>query len=86
MQVALYLPSLTFDELPLIIFGGTTFVAALLSLILPETLGAPLIESLDELLIIRKHAKPLLTWWTNTQVKKNVEKISSLRHLAKTVK
>ena len=54
-------------------------MAAILSLLLPETLGAPLVESLDELLIIRKHSKPLLSWWSTEQVTINVEKISSLR-------
>ena len=32
----------------MIIFGVTTFIAAVLSLLLPETLGAPLIESFDD--------------------------------------
>ena len=77
--MALYLPLITFDEFSLIIFGATTFIAAILSLLLPETLGAPLVESLDELLIIRKHSKPLLSWWSTEQVTINVEKISSLR-------
>ena len=63
----------------LCIFGATTFIAAILSLLLPETLGAPLVESLDELLVIRKYSKPLLSWWSTEQVTKNVEKISSLR-------
>ena len=80
--MALYLPVVTFEELPLLIFGSTTFVAALLSLLLPETLGAPLIESIDELLVIRKHAKPLLAWWSTTRVNRNVEKIISLRSLS----
>ena len=79
-QVALYLPAVTFDELPMIIFGSTTFVAAILSLLLPETLGAPLIESLDELFLLHKYSKPLLSWWSLEQVNNNVEQINALRN------
>ena len=78
-KVAFYLPLITFQEFSLIIFEATTFVAAVLSLLLPETLGAPLIESLDELQLIRKYSKPLLSWWSTDQVNENVERISFLR-------
>ena len=80
----MYLPSVTFDELPMIIFGCTTFLAATLSLGLPETLGAPLIESLDEIYLLHKHSKPFVSWWSAEQVKKNIEKISSLVNERKT--
>ena len=72
---------MTFDELPMIIFGSFTFVAGALSLMLPETLGAPLLESLDELSVLRTYAKPLLSWWSTAQVKKNIEKINALRNV-----
>ena len=79
-KVALYLPALTFDELPLILFGSTSFVAAVLACWLPETLGAPLVESLDELYILHKYSKPVFSWWSSAQVNKNVEKINALRN------
>ena len=62
----------------MIIFGSTTFVAAVLSLWLPETLGAPLVESLDEIYILHKHSKPIFSWWTTEQINQNIEKINSL--------
>ena len=68
----------------MIIFGATTFLAAILSLGLPETLGAPLVESLDEIYILHKHSKPFLSWWSTQQVEENIEKISSLANERKT--
>ena len=62
----------------MIIFGVCTFAGAILSLWLPETLGAPLVESLDEIYILHKHAKPILAWWSKAQVDRNIEKINAL--------
>ena len=62
----------------MIIFGGTTFVAAVISLGLPETLGAPLVESLDEIYILHKHSKPTFSWWSKEQINDNIEKINAL--------
>ena len=78
--MALYLPLVTFNELPLLIFGSTSFIAAVLALLLPETLGAPLVESLDELVILQKFSKPLLSWWSLEQVNENVQKINAFRN------
>jgi hypothetical protein len=77
--VALYLPLVTFDHLPLLIFGVASFVSALLTFLLPETLGAPLVESFEELIVLRNHAKPLLSWWSSKQVDENIEKFIALR-------
>ena len=77
-KVAIYLPEVTFKELPLIIFGSTTFIAAVLSLWLPETLGSPLVESLDEIYLLHKYSKPLFSWWSKEQINQNIEKINAL--------
>ena len=82
-QVAIYLPSVTFEELPMIIFGSTTFIAALLSLKLPETLGAPLVESLDEIYILHKYSKPFFHWWSPEQIKDNIDKIHAVSNVRK---
>lgn len=83
LQVAIYLPSVTFEELPMIIFGSTTFIAALLSLQLPETLGAPLVESMDEIYILHKYSKPFFRWWSTEEVKDNIEKIYAASNVRK---
>ena len=75
----MYLPVITFSELPLIIFGATSFISAALTLLLPETLGAPLVESFEELNLLHGHSKPILCWWTSEQVEENVRKINSIR-------
>ena len=77
-KVAIYLPEVTFKELPLIIFGSTTFIAAVLSLWLPETLGSPLVESLDEIYLLHKYSKPLFSWWSKEQINQNIEKMNAL--------
>ena len=83
LQVAIYLPSVTFEELPMIIFGSTTFIAALLSLRLPETLGAPLVESMDEIYILHKYSKPFFRWWSTKDVEDNIDKIYAVSNVRK---
>ena len=77
--MALYLPAVSFDELPFLIFGATSIASAIIALYLPETLGAPLVESLDELLLLKRYSKPILSWWSSKQVEASVKKISSIR-------
>ena len=62
----------------MIIFGCTTFIGAIVSLRLPETLGAPLVETLDEIYILHKHSKPTFSWWSKAQINENIEKINAL--------
>ena len=75
----MYLPIITFNEVPLLIFGSASFTSALLALWLPETLGAPLVESFEELVILRKNSKPLFSWWSQKQVDENIQKINQIR-------
>ena len=77
--VALYLPNLTFDTLPLILFGSLSILAGILACWLPETLGSPLVESLDDLYVVREHSKPFFSWWSSTQVYENIKMVNSLR-------
>ena len=79
----MYLSRKTFDEIPGIVFGSTMLLAAVLSLALPETLGAPFIESLDEIYILQKHSKPFMNWWSVEQVQAHIEKISLLSQTRK---
>ena len=78
--VALYLPNFTFETFPLVLFGSASMVSAISALWLPETLGAPLVEELDELRIIREHSKPFFSWWSSTKVRDNVEMMTKLQH------
>ena len=67
------MPGLTFDALPLIIFGVTNLAACILTFWLPETLGSPLVESLDEIYILYENSKPIHKWWSKEKVNKNIE-------------
>ena len=77
--MALYLPVITFDHLPLLLFGSASLVSAILAAVLPETLGAPLPESFDELVILRKYSKPVCQWWSIADVDVNIHKINAAR-------
>ena len=75
IQVALYLgPALNSDALPFLILGGCAIFGGLLSLILPETLGTPLMLTLDELDGLSKRTKPMLKWWTKNDLNESLER------------
>ena len=76
---------MSFDALPLLIFGTISIVGGISAFWLPETLGSPLVESLDEIYIIYKYSKPILKWWSTEEVNENVEKINSLRQTPPTM-
>ena len=75
LQVALYVgPALNSDALPFLILGGCAIFGGLLSLILPETLGTPLMLTLDELDGLSKRTKPMLKWWTKSELNDSLER------------
>ena len=74
------MPDVTFDALPLIIFGVTNLAAGVLTFWLPETLGSPLVESLDEIYILYQNSKPIYKWWSKEKVRQNIEEINALRN------
>ena len=74
-QIALYLgPALNSDALPFLILGGCAIFGGLLSLILPETLGTPLMLTLDELDGLSERTKPMLKWWTKSELNESLER------------
>lgn len=46
--LTLYLPGLTFKQLPFIVFGLGTLLAAMASIFVPESLGHPLPDTIEE--------------------------------------
>ena len=80
LKIALYLgPALNSDALPFLILGGCAIFGGILSLILPETLGTPLMLSLDELDGLSKRTKPMLKWWTKKELKVSLERNTKAR-------
>ncbi len=57
-------------------FGAMSLMCGSLFLLLPETLGHPLVESLEELEQMRKGdgAKPFFAWWSTEEVEKHLRK------------
>ena len=46
--LTLYLPDVTFKQLPFIVFGLGTLLGAIVSVFLPESLGHPLPDTLED--------------------------------------
>ena len=67
-------PALNSDALPFFILGGCAVIGGLLSLVLPETLGTPLMLSLDELDGLSERTKPLLKWWNKKELNESLER------------
>lgn len=74
-QLALFLPALTFKELPLLIFGLAGLVGGMLSFFLPETLGHPLPDTLLEASQQgrKESRKGLFSWWSKAKLVEEVE-------------
>eukprot|EP00095_Tigriopus_kingsejongensis_P002623 maker-scaffold290_size220039-snap-gene-0.6 protein:Tk02623 transcript:maker-scaffold290_size220039-snap-gene-0.6-mRNA-1 annotation:"solute carrier family 22 member 15-like" len=72
-QVAIYLPKVAFTALPLLIMGGGAILGAIATLFLPETLGSPLIESIEELKHMGDNSKPFFKWWTKKDLEEHLE-------------
>ena len=79
-QIALYLgPALNADRLPLFLLGCCALFGGLLSLLLPETLGIPLVASLDDLDGISARTKPFFAWWTRAQLRESLERNAEMK-------
>ena len=79
-QIALFIgPALNSDAAPFLILGGCSIFGGLLSLMLPETLGSPLMLSLDELDGLSERTKPMLKWWTKGQLQETLERNTKAR-------
>jgi MFS transporter, OCT family, solute carrier family 22 (organic cation transporter), member 4/5 len=58
-QVAIYLPSVTFEAFPMLFMGLCALLGGVLSFWLPETLGSPLCETMEDVDNLGKGAKPI---------------------------
>ena len=70
--ITLYVPDLTFAQLPFIIFGLGTLVGAGVSFFLPESLGHPLPDTIEE--AARMGRKPFCECWSAQRLREEVEK------------
>ena len=85
-QIALFIgPALNSEAAPFLILGGCSIFGGILSLwMLPETLGSPLMISLDELDGLSGRTKPMLRWWSKEQLRETLERNTEARAAAQT--
>jgi len=68
-QLAILLPSLTFSELPLLIFGCTSLLGSVLAFQLPETVGHMLPENFIHVQKMSENQKPFWSFHKQSQKK-----------------
>ena len=80
------MPKVAFKELPLIIMGGTTLIGGCLTLVLlPETLGMPLPETVRDIERLKQNEKGIFQCWSKKKLSEKVaeqqKQRSQHRHL-----
>ncbi len=70
--LTLYLPDVTFAQLPFIIFGAGTLLGAACSFFIPESLGHPLPDTIEE--AARMGHKPFCACWSSARLREEVAK------------
>ena len=63
----------------MLFMGGSALFGGLLALLLPETLGSPMMNSLDELDDISERTKPMLKWWSKQKLEETLERNTRAR-------
>ena len=69
-QVVIFLPKITGDAVPLVVLGLTALSGGILAIWLPETLGVPLMETLQEVdELDGAETKPFFEWWSKKRLR-----------------
>jgi len=66
----LYFPTFTFDEFPMLFMGAFSGATALLALTLPETLGNPLVEKIEDIDLLLQNKKGFFSWWSSDKLRR----------------
>ncbi|XP_059085438.1 organic cation transporter protein-like isoform X2 [Tigriopus californicus] len=59
--------------IPLVVMGGACLVGGILAIFLPETLGMPLPESIDDINVLYENEKPWYKWIKRVELRKKTE-------------
>ena len=70
----------------MVFMGACALVGGALAVLLPETLGAPMMNSLEELDGISSRTKPTFAWWSKSQLEAALEKNKAERASAEAKK
>ena len=79
--IALYLPNVISQQSPFFIFGAAGLIGTILSIFLPESLGHPLPDTLEEAAEMNEGGKSFLSCWSSDDLKYHVNR----RRLERTV-
>ena len=60
----------------MIIMGGSALLGGILTLLLPETLGSLMLESIDEIENLKVNSKPFFSWWSNERLRKHLDELA----------
>lgn len=69
--LTLYLPDVTFKQLPFIVFGLGTLLGAIVSAFLPESLGHPLPDTLEDAAKLGT-SKSMWSCWSRSKLAEEV--------------
>ena len=72
--ISQYLPAVTNDQAPFLIFGISGLVGCIGSIFLPESLGHPLPDTIQDAADMNKYSKSIFTWWSNDTLAANIER------------
>ena len=68
------------DNLAFFIMGGSALVGGALAVLLPETLGEPLPETMDDVKRMGKDAKPWYKWMSRAELARRREEHLNVRN------
>ena len=74
-QVAIFLPKVAPDYLPMLIMGSCSIFGGILSLLLPETLGALLPETIADMQSFKLNDKKFFQCWSKAKLKARMEEL-----------
>ncbi len=57
----------------MLFMGIASLIGGALALLLPETLGEPLVEFIDDVDELGKNGKPFFSWWSKAKVDEHLE-------------
>ena len=78
--ISQYLPAVTYNQAPFLVFGVSGLVGCVCSVFLPESLGHPLPDTMQDAADMNKYSKSIFSWWSKEKLEKNIENRLKERH------